>query len=217
MKNAKRKSKAERQPVVEELNEVAKITIDKRKLLECIRTTASFCSKYEHNSLRSIKIDVCRDKLKMYATDGNRAIETIIDIEDTKIENISILIWSYLLTGLCFNVSNGDFINLEIDHKQIVFDDPSNGTKYVLQNSYNQFPDIAKVMDEYKYGDNEYKILFNRAFMENMKRLHVDERTNIVVAKFNKADNLKPIIFETQDKHEGIKQRAVLMPIQERP
>lgn len=219
MKNKNKQPKTKK--TIEEIAEIqtiensfAEIVIEKRKLLEIIRTSASFASK-QSDVLKAIKIRAKDDSLTLWATDGNRAIETSIGAcIQGNLKEVEIAVFSNLLMGLCFNVTNGDFINLKINKKSISFDDPANGTYYKLRACDFRYPDVEKVINNYEYKENRYEIAFNRSYMENMKRLHVDERTNIVKAVFNKENNLNPIIFQTQDDSCDIKQRALIMSIQ---
>ena len=212
MKNANKKSKKN----IEVEKDFALITVDKRKLLKVIRSTASFTSNGKFGVLDKIRIKLKDDVLMMWATDGNRAIETDFRVSENEgnLKEVEIMVFARLLTGLCFNLSNGDFIRLKIDKDSIGFDDFSNNVYYKINGcEIGNFPDIEKVMSEYDYGENAYRIAFNRNYMEQMKRLLVDERNCIVEAKFNKESNLSPIIFEVKNNSESIAQRTLLMPI----
>lgn len=219
MKNKNKQSKQNENLQIQEVKEneniFADIVIEKRKLLKIIRSTASFAGKYENNCLRAIKIRVKNDSLALWATDGNRAIETKLEISnDGRLKEVEVVVYAHLLTGLCFNVSNGDYIRIIIDKEYISFDDSVNGTYYKLKTCDFIYPNVEKVMNDcLGYGENELKVAFNRRYMENMKNLLVNERHEIIEAIFNKEDALKPILYQVFNNDELIQQRAVLMPI----
>lgn len=213
MKNTNKKSKK----IVEEQKEFILVSVPKRKLLKVIRSTASFCLN-RSSVLNNIKLKIKDETLTMWATDGNRAIETSLNVmvkTKTTLKEIEICVKAYLLTGLCLNVGNGDYITLRIGKESITFEDYWNDISHKIQTcEIDNYPNIEKIINEHNYKENAYEVAFNRNYMEQMKRLLVNEKTNVVKAIFNKEDNLSPIVFEVQNSSENITQRSLLMPIQ---
>lgn len=189
--------------------------LNKRIFQKIIRSQAKFAGSASNGLLKCILIEVEDDTMTFVSTDGNRLLESKIKIINERGINCNIKIPAYLLTGLCLNVSNGDFVNVLINADTITIDDPANGHATILKGAYKDgvYPKYKQLIPN-GFGKKEHEIAFNRSFMNDMASLVPNERTNILKIKINKTNSLDPILLSTDNPE--ISQRALLMPVQVR-
>lgn len=188
--------------------------IQRELLNKIIASHKKFVGHYECNSLTSFHFVLKQNVLKVFTTDGNRALKSKLEVNNISKQDIEFNIDSTLIEKLVIFKSELPCIFVKVDENTITFNDESSGIIQTYRLMKHHFPDVEKVMDGYDYKEQNYSIGLNKLFFNDLGVLKCNDRTNIVELNMNKEDNLKPVVVKTGS--EELKQTALLMPVQVR-
>jgi len=192
----------------------AVVTLYKRNLLKIIRAQGKFASAYSaHNMISCINIVIEDDEITFTSTDGNRLLESKVSIINEGIlEKCFLNIPSYLLTGICFNISSGDYVQLIMDNEQLEINDFDNNFSISLKGWFKDgiYPKYQSFFEQ--NFEQSHEIALNQRFIDDIASIISNERTGIIKLKMDAKNPLKPVLISTDNRE--IRQKAVVMPIQ---
>lgn len=222
MKNAKRKSKAERQPVVEELQSkvfCCQILRDDFKTL--MKNQTKYASRYDGNLLKMIRFELENDVLTMVSTDGNRMLETTTRVYDAKGSGFGLYDAGYiraikLMKNICINSEcYVDVLDLTFYEDRLQIRDIANHIEYNVP-AYmgdRKYPEWKKLYPNSKEIEKDYTtIAMNYNFFEDLKALSPNPKTMITKLQIKNNDPLAKIIVECPQPDTTT--RVLIMPIQ---
>ncbi len=209
----------EKKEKVRKPNKPIKLEIEKKKFASLIKSHVDYSAKYEFGNLLSgIFFQVKDGILTMASTDGNRLLVTDVEMLELDTNFEPVVYNGVYLSNIKFakgiNCPSGCPDSLEItlaDDEMTIFDMFNRFTYKVpsMQGQYPKYEQLINIPDP----EATQTYALNIRYLQDLKNLHYNERTGIVKVMFNKESNLKPIFAET-DNGEGIKQRALIMPVQ---
>lgn len=185
--------------------------IQRDLLKRIINSHKKFVSHHECNSLSCFHFELVQNKMKVYTTDGNRALKSVLEINNISKKDINFNIESALIEKLVIFKSQFPCISVTVDNDTISFNDGFSGVIQTYKLMKHIFPDVEKILQGYDYKKQNYVIGLNRAFFNDLSALQVNERTNIIQINMNKKDNLQPVLVKTGSTE--LEQTALLMPV----
>ncbi|OGI30671.1 MAG: hypothetical protein A2287_04740 [Candidatus Melainabacteria bacterium RIFOXYA12_FULL_32_12] len=209
--NKSKKQKAKIEPV---LPKEVKVTVNKRVFSKAIKGQYANCSTWDQdNILAAINIRVKGNKLVLVSTNGNRLLETKLDILEQVEDSVSININGKLLYNLKFLKWDCPVIdNLELDIKPdgLSITDLGNNISYRLPITEGIYPKYEQLMPD---KNKDYQLYgLNSEFLKRCAdEAAVNPRTTTVKLYVNK-DKFKPLLLEAES-NEGMETRAILMPV----
>lgn len=188
--------------------------IQRELLRKIINSHKKFVGHFENNSLSSFRFELVSDTMKVFTTDGNRILASVLQVNNISKNDVSFNIESGLIEKLVVFKSHFPCINVTVNENTITFDDKVSGIIQTYKLMKHIYPDVEKLIKKHDYKKNNYEICLYRAFFNDLSVLYVNDRTNIVRVNMNKKDNLRPVIVKTGS--EELEQIALLMPVQMR-
>jgi len=195
---------------------VIKFNVQKSKFQKFINSQKKFASCYTDGVLSGINVKIKDEALIFTSTDGNRTFATSFPTNGEK-DFKDITLQGWLLNRIRFAKGNidslADVLEIQISSKGMAILDISNKIKYQIPVLKGKYPDIEKLLKQYKFEEKTTTIAFNARYItEIISNMAVNERTNIVKLTFKNKDPLHPIIVEA-DNHER-QTTSLLMPVQ---
>ena len=185
--------------------------INRDLLSKIIASHKKFVGHYECNALTAFNFVLKQNILKVFTTDGNRALKSKIEVNNITKKDIIFNIDSTLIEKLVIFKSELPCISVKVDENTITFNDYAIGVIQTYKLVKHKYPDVEKLIDGYDYKERNYSIGLNKLFFSDLSVLKSNDRTNIVELNMNKENNLQPVVVKTGG--EELKQVALLMPI----
>ncbi len=194
-------------------NEI-RIEVDKSVLKKVIKSHKNFASLDSGSILSCLHFELADNKLEIATTDGNRMLISTIEINNPEHRICNFNIQSGLLSKLAFfkgGVTN--IFEVIISKDSVCFNDVEHGFRQEFKLFAGTYPKYKQLVLEYDEKE-QFSIGLNSRFFKDLSSLNPNERTNVIVFKFNKENNLKPVLVNTGSPE--LKQTALSMPVQVR-
>lgn len=194
-------------------NEI-RIEVDKSVLKKVIKSHKNFAGLDSGSILSCLHFELADNKLEIATTDGNRMLISTIEINNPEHRICNFNIQSGLLSKLVFfkgGVTN--IFEVIISKDSVCFNDIEHGFRQEFKLFGGTYPKYKQLVPEYDEKE-QFSIGLNSRFFKDLSSLNPNERTNVIVFKFNKENNLKPVLVNTGSPE--LKQTALLMPVQVR-
>ena len=214
MKNPNKKSKKESS---------ANFRILKSVFKKIIKQNCATRLKAEYHILNGIKFEYSNDKLTLVSTDGNRLLVNEILVNDGEGEceaifNGNILEKITFIKDMLIGGSFVDLLEFEMTPDQLTIKDVANRITYCIPKIGtvdSKYPEYRKLFPKINKDDKDYTTLgVNIRFLEELKRMSVNSRHNILKLSFKNNNPLSCIVAETQNEDEEVKSKTLIMPIQ---
>lgn len=214
MKNTNKKSKKKMQ---------ATFKIEKsifKKVIKANFQTSANCGI--SNLLSGIKFEFENGALRIISTDGNRLLVNEITVEEAEgaceaIYNGVMLGKIQFLKNICIHSEHYvDYLEFTMTPENLRINDPANKIVYVVDSIDGQYPKYKQLFPNLeKAKENEYtQIALNVSFVEDLKRMSVNPRTNIIKFAFKNNSPLSVVTVESVNESEGVESKSIIMPIQ---
>lgn len=185
--------------------EVLKKVINSHKKFVEVSSTA--------NLLSCLHFELIQNTLKVYTTDGNRCLQSIINVNNISNENVNFNVDMVLIKNLVIT-SNIAPILVTVDDEAISFNDKSNGTIQKFNLTFGVYPNVETLITSSDYKENTHTIKLNHKFFKQFDALLFNSKTMLIELNLNKADSNKPIV--ARSKSDDLEQVALLLPVQVR-
>lgn len=202
----------------------ATFRIEKKVFKKIVKNNYNVCGKFENNLLSGIKFEYKDNILKMISTDGNRLIVNEIETADGSGEcqavyNGFMLGKLNFLKNICLNFDGYiDYLQFVMTPDELKIWDVANNITYNVKavESGMQYPEYEKLFPQYKKAEKgTYTSIFlNVNFVEELKRMAVNPRTNIVKLTFKNNSPLAIVTAESKDENTNTKSKTIIMPMQ---
>lgn len=176
----------------------------KKFIAECSTENLLSCFHFELNN----------NSLKVYTTDGNRCLKSVVQVNNISKKDGSFNIDAALITNLVIVKNKIDDLHITVDDKSIIFKDNAVSTLQKYNLFRGIYPNVETLLKSYDYKENNHTITLNHKFFNNLNALTSNKYTNALELTINKEDNTKPIIAKT--KNDDLEQTALLLPLQVR-
>lgn len=181
-----------------------KIILSHKKFVECSSTA---------NLLSCLHFELIQNTLKVYTTDGNRCLESIIEVNNISNENGNFNVDMALIKNLVITPGIAPIL-VTVDDPSISFNDEANGTIQKFNLTFGVYPNVETLITSSDYKENTHTIKLNHKFFKQFDALLFNTRTMLIELNLNKADSTKPIV--ARSKSDGLEQIALLLPVQVR-
>lgn len=216
----KEKKKTKKTEKVEEPIKRNPITfeIEKSNFNKLIKAHLNYISKFDYNNVLSgILCKVENKILTMVSIDGNRLLKTEMPFDAENFEDLIInglfLAKIKIIKGIAISKSYVDLLEITLSDEGMKIVDMANNITYQVPVIEGQYPKYEQLI---KKPEDAQTFTFNVAFLEDLKNILVNERTNHIHVSFDKENNLIPIIVEAEN-GEGLKSTSLIMPVQVAP
>lgn len=165
------------------------------------------------NLLSCLHFELFQHTLKVYTTDGNRCLQSIIEVTNISNENGHFNVDMALIKNLVITSGIASIL-VTVNDNSITFDDETTGTEQKYNLTFGVYPDVEKLINSTDHKENSHRIKLNHKFFKQFDALLFNPRTMLIELNLNKADSNKPIIART--KSDDLEQTALLLPAQVR-
>lgn len=165
------------------------------------------------NLLSCLHCELLQDTLKMYTTDGNRCLQSVVNVNNLSNTNGDFNVDMAFIKNLVITPSIAPIL-VTVDDETISFNDTLNGTAQKFNLTSGNYPNVDKLIDASDYKENTHTIKLNHKFFKQFDALLFNPKTMLIELKLNKADSTKPIVCKA--KSEDFEQTALLLPTQVR-
>lgn len=212
MKNTNKKSKKAK----------ATFRILKSTFKKVIKQNCATRLKAEYHFLSGIKFEYDDEKLTIVSTDGNRLLINEINVHDGEgrceaVFNGDILEKITFIKDMLIGGSFVDFLEFEMTPERLTIKDVANQITYNIPKvgtPDSKYPEYKKLFPNIQ-EEKEYTTLgVNIRFLEELKRMSVNPRTNILRISFKNNSPLSCIVAESKNEDEDIETKTLIMPIQ---
>ena len=158
-------------------------------------------------------IKITGSEMEVCTTDGNRLLKSVIAITNHSGKDFEFNIPQIYMNNLVLLKKTDvevDFVEITMHETTIEIFDVFSGLKQEFPINFSQYPKYNQLIPDYK--KKKFSIALNRKFFNDLMKMNVDCRHNIVEFEMNSKDNLKPVLAKT--KSPEIEQFALLMPVQ---
>lgn len=197
-----------------------KFQVEKEKFKKLIKSQAKAIGKYGGYShiLSGIRFEIADDVLFMASTDGNRLLETQVQVYEAQgdghgVYNGFMLGKIQFLNAMGKSDSYVDMLEIELLEDKLTINDLGNDIFYnvpKVEEGGLGYPEYKKLFPEISEEYNT--IALNIQFLEELKNLTVNKRTGVVEFFFKKDSPYSAVIAKSGVA--DIKTRTLIMPIQ---
>lgn len=173
------------------------------------------------NLLSGIKFEFENGILRLISTDGNRLLVNEIEVDSPEgaceaIYNGTVLGKCQFLKNLCFGGSNYiDYLEFTMTPDNLKIEDVANRITYNINAISGQYPNWSKLFPK-KRKKGFTQIALNVKFVEDLKRMSVNSRTNIIKLVFKNNSPLSVVMAESYNENDNVSSKTIIMPIQVR-
>ena len=191
---------------------LAEFEINKDLLKKVISSHKKFAETVDSQLLQCFHFELIQNVLKISSTDGNRALQSTIEVKNVLKNNCAFNISAEFMKGLTIIRGTTPNVTVIIDNNCITFDDKAVGItqQYILTSG--SFPNVEKLLKKHDNKEENYVIKLNKTFFKDLENLLGDRQSPYIDLNINKKDRLKPIVIKNINY--DIKQTALLMPVQ---
>lgn len=211
MKNPSKKSKKENKAIFRILKSTFK---------KVIKQNCAVRLKSEWNSLCGIKFEYENEVLTIASTSGDRLLVNEIIVDDGEgfcegIYNGDILEKITFIKDMLIGGSYVDYLEFEMFPDKLVIKDVANNITYCIPKFGNdKFPNFRQLFPTDEEDKKYSHIGVNVQYLEELKRMSVNPKHNILKLSLNKENPLAKILAETVNEDENVKSKMIIMPIE---
>lgn len=187
-----------------------KFEIRRDLLKKLINSHKKFAERTDTCLFSCFNFKLTQNMLKVSTTDGKRALQSTIEVNNISGNNAEFNIKSQLIKDLVIYQSNiPALINVTVDASEVTFEDYLTRTKYKYALEFGNYPDIQKLLDDSNYKEQNYAVKLNKKFFKDLEAL-LSDTTEIINLNFDKEDNIKPILINAG--FSELKQTGLFLP-----
>ena len=212
MKNANKKSKKK--------ETVANFRILKSTFKKVIKQNCSARIKGNYSIISGIKFEYLYPTLSLISTDGSRLLVNEIIVHDGSGECEAVFNGDILekITFIKDMLIGGKFVDLlefEMSPEKLIIKDVANQITYCIPKVNGDFPNWKNLIPKVNEKESDYTVLgVNIRFMEELKKMTVNCKHNILKLAVKNNSPTSVIIAETKDENLSVKSKTLIMPIQ---
>ena len=204
-------------------NKEAVFKIEKSVFKKVIKANCGVIG-YGMTILSGVKFEYSDGVLTLASTDGNRLLENKVEVFDgngecSAVYNGYMLAKIQFLKNMCVNDGYYiDYLQFKMTPEKLEIWDIANNFTYQIGvvDSPSPFPPYKQLLpDVSKAKDGEYTtIALNVKFVEELKRMSVNPRTQIMKFHFKNNSPLACVLAESTDETTQTTSKSLIMPIQ---